>query len=484
MTGTTAKKVTLPGVGDEVNDTLWRLLQQLAVHAHRNRKLDAYYDAEKNLARWHGGIVPPQYYRLGLALGWSAKAVDALARRCNVRGLVWGDGDLDDFGYREVWDGNRLGSEIDQGITSALTHGVAFVVASRGDESAGEPGGLVHFYSASDATGTRNPRSRRLDDLLVVNGRDQHGDVDALTLYLPGRTLTAVCGDGGKWEVGGSEHPFDVPAAPLVYRPRLNRPMGRSRLTRPVRGIQDAAVRALVRLEGHMDVYAYPEFWMLGADEGIFKDSTGAAASKWSVMLGRIKGIPDDEDATNPRADVKKFDASSPEPHLAALNAYSKMFARETSLPDSAVALTDFANPTSAESYDSSQYELVAEAEGALAEFAPALRHVIPLAMAMQNGLSQVPAQWRSIDIDPADVRYTSKAAQADAGAKQVAAVPWLAETEVGLEMLGLTPAQITRALAEKQRVRSQQMLSTLQGALTAQQQAPLGEVTAGGDAG
>src|SRR5699024_10114442 len=95
------------------------------------------------------------------------KAVDALGRRCNLDGLEWPDGDLDDLGFRELWDGNRLGSEIDQGITSTLIHAVSFVVASRGAE--GEPSALIHFYDASDATGDWNPRSRRLDNLLVVN---------------------------------------------------------------------------------------------------------------------------------------------------------------------------------------------------------------------------------------------------------------------------------------------------------------------------
>jgi hypothetical protein len=38
-------------------------------------------------------------------------------------------------------------------------------------------------------------------------------------------------------------------------------------------------------------------------------------------MLGRIKGIPDDEDATNPRADVKQFPAATPQPHIDAAEA-------------------------------------------------------------------------------------------------------------------------------------------------------------------
>src|SRR5699024_5986032 len=97
----------------------------------------------------------------------------------------------------------------------------------------------------------------------------------------------------------------------------------------------------------------------------------------WQAMMGRIKGIPDDQDQDDPalaRAEVKQFAASSPEPHLAAINTHAKLTAREFSLPDTALAITDVSNPTSAESYDASQYELIAEAEGTVDDWAPALR--------------------------------------------------------------------------------------------------------------
>lgn len=449
------QRITLPGVDDDTNDTLAVLLERLDKLAVRNQRLEAYYEAEKNLRKMHGGIVPEQYYRLGLVLGWSAKAVDALARRCNLATMIWPDGTLNDFGFREVWDGNKLDSEVDQAITEALILGPAFAVASQGDEDAGEPRGMVHFYSAADATGERNPRTRRLDNLLVVRERNKERHVTALSLLLDGETIAAEKVDES-WEIRDrTEHPFGVPAAAMPYRPRLKKPMGRTRLTRPMRGLQDAAARTLVRLEGHMDVYAYPEFWLLGAGLEIFRDEAGNPLPENARRLGRYKGIPDDPDRAddpNARADVKKFEASSPEPQLKALNAYSKLYAREASLPDSSVAISDVANPTSAESYDASQYELIAEAEGATDDFSPALRHVVPIAMAMQSGLKDVPDAWRSIDTKWRDPRYVSRAAQADAGAKQLGAVPWLAETEVGLELLGLDEQQILRALQERRK--------------------------------
>lgn len=477
----TTQRVTLPDLTDDENATLAHLLSVIKDRSPFNRKVDAYYDAERNLRMAYTGAVPVQYTRLGLVLGWTAKAVDALGRRCNLDGLVWPDGNLGSLGYREMWEGNSLGSEVDQGITDSLIHAVAFASAARGED--GEPKSLVHFHSASDATGDWNARTRRLDNLVVINGREDQ-KATALTLYLDGRTITAALVDG-KWQSEVSEHSFGVPAAPLAYHPRLKRPFGRSRISRPVRGIQDAATRALVRLEGHMDVYAYPEFWMLGADPSIFKNDDGSVKTEWQIRLGRIKGIPDDADAEDPqlaRADVKKFDAASPEPHLKALNTYAKLFAREASLPDSATAISDMVNPTSAESYDASQYELIAEAEGATDEWSSPLRYVSTVALAMQNDLKAVPDEWRSIACQWRDPRYLSRAAQADAGSKAIGAIPWLAETEVGLELLGLDPQQIQRAIGERRRANNLNRLDVL--ARAAADEAAQPEVAADGLAG
>ena len=441
----------IPALSEDENYLLRDLMGQLEHKQRRNLLRASYYDG-KHAAHQVGTVIPPQYYRLGIVLGWSAKAVDILARRCNLEGFVWPDGDLDAAGLREVWDGNHLGTEVSSALISSLIHGVSFLVNTRGDESDGEPAGLIHVKDAMNATGEWNPRRRRLDNLLSVTRRDDHGQVTGLVLYLDGETITAEKDSSG-WAVDRSPHPWGVPAEPLVYKPRVGRPFGASRISRPVMSLHDQALRAIIRLEGHMDVYSFPEMWMLGADESIFKNADGSKKASWQVMLGRIKGIPDDEDASNPRADVKQFAASSPEPHLAQLNALAKMFAREASLPDTSVAITDVANPTSAESYDASQHELISEAEGATDDWGPALRRSLARALAMQNGLSEVPPEWRSMEPDWRDPRFLSRAAMADAGMKQLAAAPWLAETEVGLELLGLKPQQIRVALAERRRL-------------------------------
>lgn len=461
-------RIVLPEVPDEVNSILGGLLDKLKKKTSRNLLRTTYYDGKRAIRRV-GTVIPPHYYRLGIVLGWAAKSVDELVRRCNLDGMVWPDGDLDGIGLPELWQANNLDSEVDQALVASLIHGTAFAVSTTGERD--EPAGLLHFRDGLNATGEWDPRARRLSSMLSVTGRDKRNKPTSLALYLDGVTYEAE--KDGKWQVEAHEHPWGMPAEPLIYKPRLGREFGQSRISRPVMALQDLATRAVVRMEGHMDVYSFPEFWMLGADASIFKDEQGNIKPEWAVRLGRIKGIPDDDDALEPRADVKQFPGSSPEPHLNAVNAYAKLFAREASLPDSAVAISDMANPTSAESYTASRESLIAEAEGATDDWSSPLRRAASRSLAMQNGLDEVPPEWRTIDTRWRSPIYLSRAQAADAGAKQVGAVPWLAETEVGLELLGLDRQQVDRAMAERRRLRSETSLAALTAAAEAARRDP-----------
>jgi hypothetical protein len=217
--------------------------------------------------------------------------------------------------------------------------------------------------------------------------------------------------------------------------------------------LHDQALRTVIRMEAHNDVYTIP-MWMFGADESIFKNADGSQKASWQVVMGRIKGVPDDDGAEQPRADVKQFPASSPEPHILSLKQQAQLFSGETSIPLTSLGVSDTSNPTSADSYIASREDLIAEAEGATDDWSPALRRTYTRALAIANGESSIPAEWATIDAKWRSPVYLSRAAQADAGMKQLTAIPWLADTEVGLELLGLDAQQIKRAMADKRRSR------------------------------
>lgn len=460
------QSVRLPDVTTDENALINGLLGEIDNLRVKNLLRTSYYENKRTI-RYVGTLIPPQYFNLGLVLGWTGKAVDALARRCNLEGFVWPAGDLGSIGGTDVVDDNHLTSEVDAAIVAALQHGPAFLINTIGED--GEPEALIHVKDATEATGEWNRRRRRLDNLLSILDKDKDGRILSLALYLENETITAQRDKATlKWQVDRSDHVYGVPAEVLPYKPSPKRPFGQSRITQPMMGLQDAAVRELVRREGHMDVFSYPEFWLLGADESALKNPDGTQKTIWEARLGRIKGLPDDADAApqNARADVKQFPAASPDSHWSDINGLAKLFAREASLPDTAVAISGLSNPTSAESYDASQYELIAEAEGAVDDFTPALNKSFVRALAMKNkvALDDIPDEWKSIDAQWRDPRYQSRAAQADAGMKQLTAVPWLAESEVGLELIGLTPQQVKLAMADKRRSSVAALVNQIRG--------------------
>ncbi len=457
------QSVRLPGVSADENALINGLISEIHNRRVSNMLRTSYYENKRTI-RYVGTLIPPQYFNLGLVLGWTGKAVDALARRCNLEGFVWPDGDLESIGGADVVDDNHLVSEIDSAIVAAMQHGPSFLINTVGGED--EPEALIHVKDATEATGVWNRRRRHLDNLLSIIEKDKDGRVLSLALYLNNETITAHRDKAAlKWEVDRIDHVYGVPAEVLPYKPAPKRPFGQSRITQPMMGLQDAAVRELVRREGHMDVFSYPEYWLLGADESALKNADGTMKTIWEARLGRIKGLPDDSEAQfpqNARADVKQFPAASPESHWSDINGLAKLFAREASLPDTAVAISGLSNPTSAESYDASQYELIAEAEGVTDDFTPALRKMYVRALAMKNrvNIKELPESWKSIDARWRNPRYLARSAQVDAGMKQLAAAPELQGTELGYELLGLSPQDVKRAMAYRRRANGRNILN------------------------
>lgn len=462
---TSASKFTfrIPELNDDVVDKINGLYQQLVDRTPRNLLRASFYDC-KYVIQHIGSIIPPEYLRTATVLGWSAKAVDTLARRCNLDEFFWPDGDFESIGGTDVWDDNFFATKANNAMVSSLIHGPAFLINTEGGP--GEPESLIHVKSAMQATGTWNARRNAMDDLLSITSRDEKGNPTGIALYEDGVTVTADLDGDGDWQVDIRTHKLGVPVEALAYRPREDRPLGSSRITRPVMSLQKRGVKTCIRMDGHADVYSFPQLILLGAQASNFKNKDGSMKAAWQVALARVFALPDDEDepdAARARADVKQFPASSPEPHIRLLEQIAMMFSGETSIPVESLGFSNRANPTSADAYIASREDLIAESEGATDDWSPAFRRSYIRALAIKNGLDRIPDEWKTIDAKFRSPMYLSRAAQADAGAKQLGAGPeWLKETEVGLELLGLDAQQRKRALAQKRQATSGNILDAL----------------------
>lgn len=439
----------------EEQSTLNALWKQLRDKQPRNELRASYYDG-KNALRDLGVSMPPACRRLAVVLGWSAKAVDILNDRCVLDGFTTTPGfDLDSVGLGELWDDNMLDVEAPQAGVSSLIHATAFLITHQGDVEAGEPAVLVTAKDGLSGTGQWDPRRRSLRSFLSLIDSDAKGNVTEFVLYLP--NLNVSCTKTGKgWVVVRREHSYGVPVDPLVYRPRLARPFGSSRISRAVMSLHDSAIRTALRSEVTAELYSVPQRVLLGADESVFKNEDGSQKPAWQVVFGRLWGIPDDEEALNPRADIKEFTSAPQTPHVDQLRAWAQLFSGETSIPVGSLGLgsTD-TNPTSAESYYASREDLIKTAEGTVDGWSPAWRRRVVGALQMLHGWSddQIPAEVRSLRPKWRNPATPSRAAAADAASKTIDKFPWLAETPLGLELYGFDKDFIDRAMAEQRRL-------------------------------
>src|SRR5690606_1869076 len=230
-------------------------------------------------------------------------------------------------------------------------------------------------------------------------------------------------------------------------KPRLNRPFGSSRISRAVMSLTDSAVRTVLRSEGTADFYGVPWFVIFGPDESAFEQGS------WQMLMNRINAIPDNEDAATPRADVEQFTQGDQRPHVEQLQTWAGLFAGETNIPVSSLGVgLSQANPTSADSYVASREDLIAEAEAAARVWKQRHVRTAQRAWMVANGETVVPDVLRGLQARYRNPRYTSASAAADAATKQVAAFPWLSESDAFVRHVFDDDDLTERLLADKQR--------------------------------
>lgn len=451
---TTTDPIRIPGLDHQEQNSLDVLVSQWRQKRPRNNLRSGFYDMKNSESALMSKAVPDVVKNRSFVLGWSATAVDKLNRRCNIDGFYDANGtDLDSLGLSEIYRDNRLGSELSQAGVSSLLHAVSFLVTTQGDTEAGEPEVLILGKDATSATGVWNVRQRAMTSFLSINAYDEFGEPSSMVMYLPGVNVMMTAGSQGTWTVERRTHSYGVPVDPLRYQARLGRPMGRSRVSRAVMSIHTQALAAMIRADVNGEAYSLPRYVLLGATESAFQNADGSPKPSWRAAWDAIWAIGDDEGAASDalaRADVKQFHGQSPEPQNAHLRMLAQMFSGETGIPIGELGIIGDANPTSAEAMEGSRDDIINEAGRTTEGWGPDVSSAVNRALVMRNrgavpGNLDIQTNWRK-------PKYESRAAAADAGSKILDKAPWLADTEVGLELLGLTPSQIRRAVNERSR--------------------------------
>lgn len=454
-----AENLIIAGLTDEEQTIVNRLVKQWEGKLTRNILRAAYYDGH-NMIR-HLTSLPPAFNRVATVLGWPAKAVDTLNTRCHLEGFVVPGVDESSLPIQEIWDDNNLGTEVPQAGLSSLIHAVAWLVVHRGDPSEDEPDVIITSKDARTGTADWDGRLRKITaflSILAVDENDTSRPSD-IVLYLPNYNILATKGQDG-WTVDRDAHNLGyVPVEPLVYKPRIGRPFGTSRISRAVMSMTDLAVRTVLRSEISAELYSVPQRVLLGAEDKDFKNPDGSIKAAWQVVFGRIWAIGRDEDGNMP--DVKQMQQASQEPHMAQLRALAQLFAGETSIPISSLGISTESNPASAEAYYASREDLISLAESTTDGWEPAWRNTMLTAIRMKTGeatsedLLKIRCRFRN-------PTHTSRASAADAMLKTIQAFPWMADSDAAIELLGFDEIMTARLLADKRKAKAQSLIQAL----------------------
>lgn len=408
-----------------------------------NVRRGKYYDA-REAYRDFGLSVPPSIAsRIRPMVGWPAKAVRTLADLSAFEGFRTSQ-DTPDMLTR-IARASRLETTMGQAITSCYIHSCAFLTVTR--DSTGQS--VVTPRSAAWSAATWDGAAGQVGSALTILSTDDQGQVDAFNVFLP-HALYQVRRAGSTWTAVRSENPLGRPTvAAIAYDPQLDRPFGRSRITRPLMALTDIAIRTMARMEATAEFYSAPKLWFLGANPDTFDKDL------WSSLVSVINAVSRDENDETPT--LQQVQQASMQPHSDMLRTIAMLVASETSLPVNDLGIT-LDNPGSAEAMAAAERKLSREADRQNRLYTTALRDAMGMAL-----------QLAGTSVDPeviqpvwAPTREVSDAARADYYAKIAAVNTDFADSDVGLAKAGLTLADITSLRAHQQRLRAQARIDQL----------------------
>ena len=271
------------GLPDEDQNQLNELVEVWKRKLVRNRNKKTYYE-QKNVMKDLGISIPPALKNMECALGWPAKSVDMLSVRSRFDGFVL-PGD-EDIGINDIFSDNNFGVLYRQATTSELIHSCAFITVSKGGP--GDPDVVLSAYDAETAAALWDSRRKKIKcGMTIVEVDPKTREPTHINLYTQSAIIELYRGGSGIWSGDYKAHKQGRPLMePMVYRPTLDRPFGKSRISRAVMSITDSAVRTAVRTEISSEFFTSPQKYIMGADPQLFANN-----SKWEAYMGSLSPL-------------------------------------------------------------------------------------------------------------------------------------------------------------------------------------------------
>lgn len=397
-------------------------------------RADRYYRGEQPLAFMSDAMRQEFGETItALVLNWPELGADAYENRLDVEGFRFPGQPSGDSGLWDVWQANNMDGKSIMGHLDAVALGKSAVIVGAPD-SAGDPP-VVTVESALDVAWRRDPKSGLVREASKSWAEDDGSQWK--TVYDGGSTKT-VTFLRGQWVVTEDDrHDMGaVPVVPLVNRPRIKYPDGRSEFWSII-PIADAANKMATDMMVSGEYHAMPRRWAFGLKRADFLNPDGTAKSTWSVIKGRLWANENSEVKVGqfPEADLKNFHET--------VKLLAQLASQILALPPHYMGFATV-NPPSADAIRSSEAQMVKRSERKHVYFGESWEEAMRLVLRIMEGDWRPEA--RSLETVWRNPATPTVAQQADAAVKLVTARGAdgraLVPTEQARIDLGYNPAQ------------------------------------------
>lgn len=436
-----------------------KCLDEYNQHIGKNKAKEAYYEGKIRLAEVNLGLALPKgMSKLEIGCAWGAKAVDVLAARSMFDGFVGVDGIENEELARIVQD-NRLIAEYAKAVRDELKYGCSFAALSRDDAIKCR----IRFYSPKSAAAKWDgEKGRLLCGFVIVayDDSDPFHEPSIINFYTD-EAIWVIRREKTIWRAECYRHRMERPLMePLIWNATSNKPFGRSRIKEPVRRLIQGYVRTIALATIGLEFSTSPQKYLLGVTDDQYD---AIINDKFKQYVGNILAATTNPD-TGEKPTFGQLSQGNISAHVEMIRVLATQFSAATGLSVTDTGVVNDANPSSSDAIEAQMKTLIGLAQDLNAGNGEALRMIAQMSLAIANGttLLGLTEEQRSVMPHFRNPAMPSVAATTDAALKLASARAGFAGTDVFLEMVGFSPADIRRIKAQETRSRGLQVLEEL----------------------
>lgn len=437
---------------------LQRLITTYNTHAYKNDEKNKYYEGKITLNEVNLGIALPEgLKKLEIGCSWGAKTVDVLAGRSMFDGFVDLNGEsVEDL--NRITENNHLIDAYIKACRDELKYGCVFATLAGAKD-----GVKIRFHSPQTAAAIWDGEKGRIAyGFAVIDTAPDNYNSDlwtpSLINYYTDDSIWVLQKIKGIWYSQRHLHKMGRPLMEaMIWNATSDKPFGRSRIKEPIRRLIQGYVRTVANATIGLEFSTAPQKYILGVTDEQYE---AVVDNKFRQYVGSILAA-----TSNPENGEKpsfgQLQQGSLTPHVEMLRTLSTQFSAATGLTLTDTGIVNDANPTSSDAILAQSQTLIGTAEQLNTCNNVALCTIMRMALAItyNTSLDGLTDEQKGIVAHFKNPAMPSVAVTTDAAIKIASARQGFATTDVFLEMIGFSQADIRRIKAQEAKARGLEVL-------------------------